>query len=108
MYLTHQDMGLPLLGVIVTALIFWHYGWGQTMAVKVGIKSLKLWEFMRSLALVQVTWRKSASARFQQPTVRFLMGHGGGGRRCDSIVVYSPPTSNSPPETRVEPEPFSD
>lgn len=64
--------------------------------IRAGLRAYELWQYLRSLALVSVAYRTSGRSLFQQPTIRFILGHGGGGRRCGSLVVYSPPDNNHP------------
>lgn len=73
---------------------------------KASIKSLtKLyvaWNYLKSLALVSVTWQTGRTL-VQRPVVRFLAGYGGGGRTCGSLIVYSAPDEDPPSETAAVP-----
>lgn len=79
----------------------------RTIGIKIGVTAFKTWNWLRSLALVSVSWKTYKVSLIQQPVIRFLVGHGGGGRNCGSLVVYSPPDVDEQPTT-ADPVPFDD
>lgn len=89
------------------SLILSSTGPTRKLVIKSSILLFRFWFYLRSLALVSVVWKNGVSnPSFQQPTIRFLVGHGGGGRKCGSLLVYSPPTAeNRTTETPLPPEP---
>jgi hypothetical protein len=92
--------------VLVASIIFTSSTLTQKLTMKAGLKAFQFWRFIRSFALVRVTRRLTPSL-FEQPVLRFLVGHGGGGRVCGSLLVYSPPTVDSPIVIN-KPAPFDD
>src|SRR5271154_5171979 len=94
--------GIPW--TILLPCLFMYMTWHHTIAVGaflcstsvrtrnltlfVMLRACQFWYWLRSFALVRVTWRETPPSLFQQPVIRFLVGYGGGGRTCGSLVVY--------------------